>query len=81
MHPAWRDAAELPAAVTRTTANGLPVTLVELTGGPSGAPVRLLGAMVPANGATWFFKLTGPADLVAAQKPAFLSFLQTLSAP
>jgi hypothetical protein len=74
-------AAELPAAVTRTTANGLPVTVVDLTGGPAGAPVRLLGAIVPGKGDTWFFKLTGPADLVAAQKPAFLSFLQTLSAP
>ncbi len=74
-------AAELPASVTRVTANGLPVTLVDLTGGPAGSPVRLLGAMVPANGATWFFKLTGPADLVAAQKPAFLAFLQTLSTP
>ncbi|SDS43953.1 hypothetical protein [Opitutus sp. GAS368] len=71
-------AAELPATITRIRVNGLSVTLVDLTGGPS---VRLLGAIVPANGATWFFKLTGPADLVATEKPAFLAFLQTLSAP
>jgi hypothetical protein len=74
-------AAELPGAVTRVTANGLPVTIVDLTGGPAGAPVRLLGAIVPGKGDTWFFKLTGPADQVAVEKPAFLAFLQTLSAP
>ena len=75
------SAAELPGAVTRVTANGLPVTLVDLTGGPADQPVRLLGAIVPSNGATWFFKLTGPAARVAAEKPAFLSFVQTLSTP
>ncbi len=74
-------AGELPAALTRLTVNGLPVALVEFTGGPADNPQRLLGAMVPSNGATWFFKFTGPAALVAAEKPAFRHFLQTLSAP
>ncbi len=74
-------AADLPTAVTRITVNGLPVTLVDLTGGLAGAPVRLLGAMVPAGGSTWFFKFTGPPALVAAEQPAFLAFVQTLSAP
>lgn len=70
-------AGELAGAVQRLTVNGLPVVLVELTGG---APA-VLGAMVPHAGSTWFFKLTGPADLVAAEKPAFLAFVQTLSSP
>lgn len=72
--------AEFAGAVTRLTVNGLSVTLADVTGGGDN-PQRLLGAMVPHAGATWFFKLTGPAALVAAEKPAFLSFVQTLSAP
>lgn len=74
-------AAELPDAVTRLTVNNLPVVLVELTGGAADHPQRLLGAMVPYAGSTWFFKLTGPVDLVAAEKPAFLTFVQSVSAP
>jgi hypothetical protein len=72
--------AEFAGAVTRLQVNGLAVTLADVTGGGD-KPQRLLGAMVPYAGATWFFKLTGPAALVAAEKPAFLSFVQTLSAP
>lgn len=72
--------AEFAGAVTRLTVNGLNITLVDITGGGD-SPPRLLGAMVPYAGSTWFFKLTGPAALVAAEKPAFLSFVQTLSAP
>jgi hypothetical protein len=84
----WRGQLQLPpiddsalaGAVTRFTAHGLPVAVVEFTGGADGSQ-RLLGAMVPCNGATWFFKLTGPDAVVAAEKPAYLSFLQSLSAP
>ncbi len=72
--------AEFAGAVTRLKVNGLAVTLADLTGSGDN-PQRLLGAMVPHAGATWFFKLTGPAALVGAEKPAFLSFVQTLSAP
>lgn len=72
--------AEFAGAVTRLSVNGLTVTLADITGGGDN-PQRLLGAMVPHAGATWFFKLTGPAALVATEKPAFLSFVQTLSAP
>ena len=74
------DAAGLAATVTRFTAHDLPVTVVEFAGGADGS-VRLLGAIVPHQDATWFFKLTGPDAVVAAEKPAFLTFLQTLSAP
>ncbi len=74
-------AGELAGAVQRITVNGLPIVLVELTGGPVSGAQELLGAMVPYGGSTWFFKLTGPANLVAAEKPAFLSFVQSLSAP
>jgi hypothetical protein len=71
---------DLPVAITRVTTNGLAVTLVDFTGGGP-TPQRLLGAMVPYEGATWFFKLMGPEALVATEKPAFLEFIQSLSTP
>jgi len=71
---------ELAGAVTHLTVNGMPVTVVELSGGTADLPVQLLGAMVPSGGSTWFFKLTGPAAVVAKQKAAFLAFVQTLNA-
>jgi hypothetical protein len=36
-------------------------------------------AVVPHGGATWFFKLAGVSDVVAAQKPALLAFLKSVS--
>jgi hypothetical protein len=85
----WRNQLQLPplaagdvaGAVTRLSPHGLNVTLVDFTGGSASQPVRMLGAIVPYEGATWFFKLTGPVDLVAREKPAFEAFIQTLSAP
>lgn len=74
-------AAEVEGAVTRLSPHGLNVTVVDFTGGPAGSPARMLGAIVPYDGATWFFKLTGPVDLVAKEKTTFLSFVQTLQAP
>ncbi|HEV3084703.1 MAG TPA: hypothetical protein VGY66_33380 [Gemmataceae bacterium] len=54
---------------------------VDLTGPESqgGAPrVRMLGVGVPHAGETWFFKMTGPADLVGKHKEAFEAFLQSV---
>ncbi len=84
----WRGQLSLPpveeaqyaANVTKLTVNGLNITVADITG-PGENPTRLLGAMVPYAGSTWFFKLTGSAALVADEKPNFLAFLQTLSAP
>ena len=85
----WRGQLQLPplaeadvaGAVTRLSPNGLSVTVVDFSGGPAGKPTRMLGAIVPYGGATWFFKLTGPVDLVAKEKTAFLNFVQSLQAP
>jgi hypothetical protein len=72
---------DLAAAITRQKHNGLDFAIVDFagTGGPKAQ--RILGAIVPVNGATWFFKLTGPDPLVAKEKPAFLAFLETIRAP
>jgi hypothetical protein len=42
---------------------------------------RLLGAIVPRDKATWFFKLTGPDAAVAAQAEAFQKFLESVRFP
>jgi hypothetical protein len=80
----WRGQIQLPpataadlAAVTRFAANGLNFAVVDYDNGQQ----RLLGAIVPVKGSTWFFKLTGPAAPLAKEKDAFLAFLKTVKAP
>ena len=75
------SATDVDGQVTRLSPHGLTVTVVDLSGGTADKPVRMLGAIVPFGGATWFFKLTGPVELVAKEKPAFLEFINSLSAP
>jgi hypothetical protein len=47
----------------------------------SDGPTPIVAALLPWNGGTWFFKLTGPAEAVARAKPAFPRFLKTVRAP
>ena len=75
------SAAELGSALTRIDIGSLHADLAELLGPvpADGKPrLRVLGVILPFNGATWFFKLTGPDALVAAKKAEFLAFIQTL---
>lgn len=82
----WRGQIQLPPvsesevakAITRLEANGLKIAWVELANNVSGAPTRVLGAWVPFQNSTWFFKLSGPDALVAKEKAAFLQFLTTV---
>jgi hypothetical protein len=55
-------------------------TFVEMSGTDvrSGQPARLVGAMVPRTGETWFYKLMGDSKLVTAQKEAFTKFVQSV---
>jgi hypothetical protein len=55
------------------------IQVVDFTGTDSktGKPARLVGAIVPQNGRTWFYKLMGDPDIVAQQKDAFLRFIQS----
>jgi hypothetical protein len=69
---------EFEAAVQRIEKNGLRMTIVDIAGEGAGAQ-RILGAMIPLGGSTWFVKLgPGPAGLIAKEKPAFLAFLDTV---
>lgn len=67
--------AELDKSVEHIDANGLHLDFVEMVG-PNG--IRLLGAIVPHNNETWFFKLTGPDALIARERAAFREFLTTI---
>jgi hypothetical protein len=81
----WRGQVDLPpitqaqfeSSVQRMERNGLKITVVELVGSGADAK-RILGAMVPYAGATWFFKLMGPDAVVAKQKTAFSAFVETI---
>lgn len=79
----WRGQLQLPPVADLTDivqpleANGLNMLIFDAANGGS----RILGAIVPRPGETWFFKLTGPDALVAREKPAFLDFLRTVKAP
>jgi hypothetical protein len=84
----WRSQIDLPpisagefdSAVQRVEKNGLRMTIVDLAGTGANAK-RILGVMIPHEGATWFVKLTGPDALVAKEKPAFMAFLDSIKAP
>jgi hypothetical protein len=79
----WRGQLQLPPAseadlaLTRFEQDGLKIAVIDFDNGQQ----RLLGAIVPLRGSTWFFKLTGPAAPMAEEKPAFLAFLKTIKAP
>ncbi len=71
--------AELNQAVTALDAAGGQASLVDFSGKDvrSGQDARVVGAMVPQGGRTWFYKLMGNAQVVDKQKDAFTRFVQT----
>jgi hypothetical protein len=76
----WRREIGLPeVSETEITSEKISVdssegTLYDL----SGAAERTVVAWVMRDGASWFFKLRGPLDVVATAKPAFLDLLKTV---
>ena len=71
-------AGDLASAVQRIERNGLKIGVVDLGGAAGTGAQRIVGAMVPHEGSTWFFKLMGPDALVAKEKAAFMAFLDTV---
>ena len=65
---------KLPTIVKHSTINGLEIDSVDLTAGQK----RTLAAMLPHAGQIWFFKLTGPTEIVSAQKQNFDSLIASL---
>jgi pyruvate/2-oxoglutarate dehydrogenase complex dihydrolipoamide acyltransferase (E2) component len=70
--------AELASSITRFRANSLDVAVIDILGSNG---QRILGGIVPFTGSTWFFKLTGPDAVVAAEKPVFVEYMKTVRAP
>jgi hypothetical protein len=67
-----------PLATPIDSPNGK-IQIVDFTGTDpkTGKPARLVGAIVPQNGQTWFYKLMGDESIVAQQKDAFIKFIQS----
>jgi hypothetical protein len=65
--------------VTALDLPGGKATVVEMSGADAktGRPAKVVGAMVPQDGRTWFYKLMGDANVVEAQKDAFTKFVQS----
>lgn len=72
------DASGMGKAITSVDVTGGKATVVDMSGtdAQTGQPTRLVGAIVPVNGQTWFYKLMGDPKVVQAQKAAFLKFVQ-----
>ena len=71
-------AADMAKSATTLAQGAFRFTVVDYTGTQNGVPTRLLGAVLPFENETYFFKLTGPDALVAREKPAFVEFLKTV---
>lgn len=77
------DEAGLEKIMTTHEVNGMKIMMVEVAGRSveSGEPSRLLAAIVPRTGVTWFFKMFGNDELVAQQKAAFTKFVESARLP
>lgn len=77
--PAWSNA-ELAKSVQIVSVDGAEATLLDLTGkdGKTGQPSSLLGAIVPHDGGSWFFKLTGDVELAKREKANFEAFVKSV---
>jgi hypothetical protein len=69
---------ELISASTGVEVDGQRGALVDFTAPSGSPPKRMVGVLLPRAGATWYFKMTGPADLVGRQKPALEAFLKSV---
>lgn len=60
-------------------AGGVKAMLVDMAGqdARSAEKARIIAAIVPQGGQTWFYKLMGPPSLVEQEKDNFIKFVQT----
>lgn len=73
------SADEIIKAVTSVETSAGKAMFVEMSGtdAKSGQPARVVGALVPQAGQTWFYKLMGDPKVVESQKAAFTTFVQS----
>ena len=89
----WRGQIGLPAVddaglatlLTDMQIDGKAARIIDMAGTepPEGKtkPQRTVVAMIEVAGQTWFFKMSGEDSAVAAEKPAFLAFLDSIHFP
>ncbi len=72
---------DVAALAEKVTVGDQPADLYDLTGTAPGSSTadRIIGVIFHREDTSWFFKMSGDANLVAAQKPAFISFLKSVS--
>ena len=79
------DEAGLATMLTDTQIDEKPARIIDMAGTepPEGKtkPQRTIVGMVEVAGQTWFFKMSGEDSVVAAEKPAFLAFLNSVHFP
>lgn len=73
------DADAAQATVEHLDTPSFHIDFVDYVGTAKGIPTRIAGAILHYNDESWFFKLMGPDALVAAETPAFRTFLQTVA--
>ena len=71
---------QLRESLQRIEVAGSEANYVHLVGPDSAVENRqaILGVILERGGQTWFFKMTGPADLVAQQRAAFETFVRSV---
>lgn len=69
---------EISQAAEKVTIAGTSANIYDINGTASGAPTRIIGAILPRDEAVWFFKMMGDSDLTEKQKAAFTQFLGTV---
>ncbi len=74
---------EVQKSAENVEAGGQPAQLYDMAGKnpASGDATRILGVIQHRDDMAWFYKMTGDADLVEQQKPAFVEFLKSLQFP
>jgi hypothetical protein len=67
-------AAELEKEAKKLESKAGPIDYLDM----NGPKERMLVGILPHGGQSWFFKMTGPADLVGAQRANFEAFVKSL---
>jgi hypothetical protein len=83
----WRSQVQLPpltqdqmaSEVTKINNGNLNFTVVDFIGRSDAGPTRLLGAILPFGGQSYFFKLIGPDTVISEARPEFMVFIQSVT--
>ncbi len=78
LNPVGED--ELNKLIASVEVDGGKALFVDMTGtnARTGQPARMVAAIVPQSGQTWFYKLMGDDAVVAHEKDVFTKFVQTV---